>query len=395
MARILFIWELGEGLGHVSRMEVLAARLKDEGHDVRFAIRDLELAGRFLAERGYEPMAAPTSVVMPIRGPDSNQPTSVADILGAIGFADSDRLTPYIYAWDNLIADYAPDLVILDYAPTAGLALYGSKIPVCVIGDGFSTPPGHLEAFRPYRQARPAFDPKHLLAEANKVQRVRGRPELSRLPEVFAGSRQLVVTYPELDCWAGDRLEPAIGPLQSPKPMTLREPVRDYFAYLSAHHRQIDVLVKGLAESRREGLIFIRDAAPEFKDHMRRLNLNVVDQPQNMSEMIETSSVIIHHGGIGTSEAVLVGGRPQMIAPRHVEQSMNMSSLGKSGVITGLALSAKIEPGHVQQALDRIIQHSDVRSNALNVAKTLTSRGDGPIQIALSTCQELLKQGGA
>lgn len=44
MATILFAWELGAGLGHINLMRPLAEGLRQRGHDVRLALRDLSRA---------------------------------------------------------------------------------------------------------------------------------------------------------------------------------------------------------------------------------------------------------------------------------------------------------------------------------------------------------------
>lgn len=44
MSRILFVWELGAHFGHLSRDIPVAQRLCEEGHQVRFAVRDTRAA---------------------------------------------------------------------------------------------------------------------------------------------------------------------------------------------------------------------------------------------------------------------------------------------------------------------------------------------------------------
>jgi hypothetical protein len=91
-ASVLFAWELGDGLGHVSRLLRIADRLRSAGLACRFVVRNLELAGRAVQSAGFEVLQSPIARVEAIRGPDGTQPVTVGDILGAIGFGSVDRL---------------------------------------------------------------------------------------------------------------------------------------------------------------------------------------------------------------------------------------------------------------------------------------------------------------
>ena len=202
---VLFAWELGDGLGHVSRLIKIAERLRDAGVRCRFAVRQLELAGRAVQSAGFEVLQAPLARVEPIRGPDGTQPVTVGDILGAVGFSGVERLAPLVAGWHGLIELAAPDLVVTDYAPTANLALFGGPVPWIPIGDGFTLQPFETEQFLPFRKARPAFEEVRLLEVVGKVQSARGRPTPSRLPLLFEGTQRYVITLPELDPWRAVR----------------------------------------------------------------------------------------------------------------------------------------------------------------------------------------------
>jgi UDP:flavonoid glycosyltransferase YjiC (YdhE family) len=53
--------------------------------------------------------------------------------------------------------------------------------------------------------------------------------------------------------------------------------------------------------------------------------------------------VVIHHGGINTTEAVLAVGRPQLFVPRHVEQLLNAQMAMAMG--TGVAMQTRASSG--------------------------------------------------
>lgn len=386
---VLFAWELGDGLGHVSRLIKIAERLRGQGVRCRFLVRNLELAGRAVQSAGFDVLQAPIARVEPIRGPDGTQPVTVGDILGAIGFASAERLAPLVGAWASAIDLVAPDLVVTDYAPTANLALYGGPIPWIPIGDGFTLPPFATERFLPFRKARPAFDERHLLETIAGVQAGRRRPAVERLPTLFEGTRRYVVTLPELDPWHRVRTSPGIGPIAPPPQPVESQPENAYFAYLSAAYAFTGRVLEGLLASGRPGSVFVRDSAPAQRDAWRRQGLTVWDEPQSMQRMAERAAAIVHHAGVGTSEQVLGLGRPQLLIPRHFEQFANTDALGRIGVAVSLRGGGKFAPADVGQALGMLVDGDRFRARAAAFARELASRPANALDTVAAACLDL------
>lgn len=388
--RAVFVWELGDGLGHASRLLRIADRLRQDGVESLFVLRNIEVGGAFVKRRGYPILQAPVSRVEPIRGPDTNQPVTMGDILGSIGFASVDRLAPYVEAWSALFDCLAPDLVISDFAPMANLAVYGGSIPLVVIGDGFTLPPVGDPEFRPFRDARPAYEEAAMRAVVSAVQTARGRPAPDRLPALFAGDRQFVITLPELDQWAQSRPAPAIGPLDPLVGPIDDTPEKDYFCYLSAGYEHTGRVLEGLVKSGRSGSVFLRDSRPALRDHWRAKGLTVHDGPRDMREEAGRSRVIIHHGGVGTCEQILALGRPQMLIPRHYEQTSNTRRLMTQGCAVGLRGGGNFEVDHVVAALSAAVERQEIAATARTVAEALAARPSNALETIAVACRELL-----
>ena len=101
MARILLAWELGDGFGHVSRMLTIAEELRDRGHDCVFVVRNLEVVAARVQAAGFDVLPAPTQAIR-YAASNGHPPTSVGDILAFIGFAEVERLRPFIKNLDQL-----------------------------------------------------------------------------------------------------------------------------------------------------------------------------------------------------------------------------------------------------------------------------------------------------
>lgn len=387
---VLFAWELGDGLGHVTRLLRIAERLRARGLHCRFAVRHLELAGRTVQNAGFEVLQAPLARVEAIRGPDGGtQPVTVGDILGAVGFSSVERLAPLVAGWQSLLDLAAPDLVVTDYAPVANLALFGGPVPWVPVGDGFTLPPYETERFEPFRKAVPAFEEAALLAVAAVVQSERGRPAPARLPLLFEGTARFVVTLPELDTWRRLRSVQAVGPIATPPSPVEGAPVDGYFAYLSAGFAHTERVLEGLAACGRRGSVFLRDSAPAQRQAWRDRGLAMWEEPQDLRVMAERAAAIIHHAGIGTAEQTLGLGRPQLLVPRHFEQFANADSLGGLGVAVALRGGGRFTAADVGKALAMLEPGGRFAVRAAECGRALARRRRDALETVSAACFDL------
>ena len=248
-----------------------------------------------------------------------------------------------------------------------------------------------MKRFPPFRRARPAFDDAEILKTVSHVQAQRGRQPLDRLPQLFAGSAHEVITLPELDPFRDQRRHLGIGPISGTPDPIESQPTQDYFAYLSAGYRFTAKILDGLIASGRPGSIYLRDSAGQARDRLRGFGLNIHEDAQDMSEMAERSAIIIHHGGVGTSETVLALGRPQLVVPRHAEQWLNASSLGRLGVAIAIRANDALSTKQVSDALATIRTRSDFAEQAKSVSAKLAERPKDALDHVLSVCDRLAR----
>lgn len=386
----LFVWELGDGLGHVNRLLRIAERLRAERVDCRFVVRNIETAGREVRSHGFEILQAPIATIEPIRGPDTTSPVTSGDILGSVGFGRIERLGPLVDAWATLFDLVRPDLVVSDYSPTAGMALYGGRIPNLVIGDGFTLPPVELPELPAFRPGRPAFPDQTILDVMRALQERRGRRAPDRVAAIFGGDRQFVVTLPELDVWSEHRATSAVGPIGITHQPARAVPDGTYFAYLSAQYPPTGEVLKGLRLGGFEGIVYLRDSQSAQRDHLRRNGFDVRDTPVDLAEAAERASVIIHHGGIGTCEAAMYLGRPQLLVPRHFEHTTNARRLGRLGIAYSMRSAGKFRPEDVVTAMTGLASDPGPARSADGVARALASRPADALNRVVAASLELL-----
>ena len=372
--RILFIWELGDGLGHVSRMLPLARRLQRDGETCLFAVRNVENSYKVLGETGMTLLQAP--ITQPVTDYDGKASIGAyGDIMETVGYGRVERLHALLSAWDGLYETARPDLIVADYSPTALLAASG-RIPAMAIGDWFTLPPSSLDAFPHLRDGGPRIEEARLLEVVREAQRRRGAPSPRALPGILDCAAPFIITLPELDCYANLRARPAVGPL-SPleEPLESFEREADYFAYLSLGFRPTAVVLDALSKMPIRGSIYLRDASALQRDAWREKGLVIHDSPQNMRDMARQSAVMIHHGGLGTVETVFALGRPQMLIPRHLEQGVNAQMAGQLRLAVGMRTGGRFEPEHIIQALRHALDSPELHENAARKAGELAERG--------------------
>jgi hypothetical protein len=123
---VFYAWEIGEGLGHITSFLPLALELRQRGHDVITALRELPRAEN-IGRHGFAMLQAPLWQGTPLNPP--RPPMSYAELLFFFGYLDASRSTAMIKAWTGLMSLIAPDLIIANHAPTALIAARVLGIP--------------------------------------------------------------------------------------------------------------------------------------------------------------------------------------------------------------------------------------------------------------------------
>lgn len=386
MGRILLAWELGDGLGHVSRLLPIATALNALGHECLLAVRDLVSGFPLTRDQNLWLFQSPYVQVPTPVGPV--QTGSFSDILAVAGFTDQVRLAATVQAWSDLIAFARPDLVIADFSPALCLALYGSATPLIVIGDGFTLPPDREGSFPAFPGLQPTRPEEEVLATFQAVQQERRRPIPPYLGALFPKSTSYVVTLPELDPYASERGGEAIGALERHVPAAAT-PSQDWFAYLSLDDPRAKVAIDALSAHDSVGSLHLRNATSAEIKALRDRGLTVHDTPQDLGGAIGGSKIVIHHGGLGVAQAALSIGRPQLLLPRQLEQRLNAHSLGVLGVALGMG--RKFTGEDFVTALTRAVDDADLHARARQRAEVIEKRNAGSaLDVIVAACQARL-----
>ncbi|MDH3452779.1 MAG: hypothetical protein OEN20_10180, partial [Gammaproteobacteria bacterium] len=110
--RVLVVWELGGGYGHVAQLPQLAQQLAQAGHEAVFALRDLSQVEMSLGRQGLRLLQAPLWLPRPAGLPPT---ANYAELLYTCGYLEVERLGAVVRAWRELYALVAPDVVLLNH----------------------------------------------------------------------------------------------------------------------------------------------------------------------------------------------------------------------------------------------------------------------------------------
>jgi len=346
MARYLFAWELGGDYGHLARLLPVALDLRQRGHEVVFAVRDLMGAEKLLSPHGLTYYQAPLWLRKVTQLPAA---ISYPELLMRFGFLKADALTGICRAWRNLIAMLQPDAIVLDHAPTALLATRGLQLARINFGDGFCIPPHGrpMPYFRWWQRenmARVQDSEQHAVTTANQVLVALGAPTLSGLGELRDCDDSMMCSFAELDHYPDRNENDYLGPIFSlGQGVDLPWPASNgpkIFAYLKPEFAALDAILAGLQKSGSSVLAHVPGAARQTLQTFSTGSMVVSAEPLDIARMRASCDLAICHGGAGTTAAMLLAGKPLMVFPMQMEQTMAAHRLVGMGVATVLAAEA-------------------------------------------------------
>lgn len=334
VARILFAWELGGGLGHVVPHLSLIDGLIARGHEICFALRNTT-AHALLAQRGVKCLQAPVH-----RGTVANpfqSPLTYVHILHNCGYDNPERLRGLVQGWRSLFERVQPDLTVFDHAPSAILASTDFSIRRVALGTGFYVPPDvyplpnlRLSVTLPTDELRASED--RTLSVINAVRDQLQLGPLARIADLFRLDAKIFRTYPELDHYR-DRTDgeyagipPSAG---GAAPVWPAGKGRRVFAYLKTPGAR--EVLRALRTAQQPALVYIHGNDPDVKREFSAPHLNFSDRPLDISAVARSCGVAILNGTHDTAVHFLLAGIPVINLPLHLEQSIVAARIAELG----------------------------------------------------------------
>ena len=391
MAKILFVWEIGAGSGHIMPYVKLISRLQEKGHEIGFVMRSLHMAGEIFHGRGVKfyqgPVVLPryVDVIMPI--------DSYPKVLHNAGYDRASRLSGMISAWRNLIELIDPDLMLFDYSPTAMLATRDMDAGRIAIGTGFHLPPDIRPIPKFISSGKDKQEQNELLEFENKVLNtinealeLNGLKPLACFAELLDADKKILRTFAEMDHYGRREDATYAGILKSPPGEPPEWPPFNgpkIFAYLKPF-KALPMLFDMLNRKRYPTLVYA-DKIPQ--DVMRTAaseTLKFVNNPQDMDAIGQQADTVICNAGHGTTTEMLLSGVPLLLLPLNAEQRMVAANVERIGA--GLA-APMLSPKGMEEKLDKILNMPDFKESAKKFALSYSEFKD---EQSLDTMLELI-----
>lgn len=387
--RVLLAWELGGGLGHVSKLMLLAERLLANGCDIWAACQNLVSAQATLGRLPIHLLQAPVWASAPGNVPE---PINYAGILARKGWMDVTGLTGLVRGWRDLMHAVAPNLIVANHAPTVLLACRGMETPIVFADTTFGIPPPTApfpcmrywqgEELIP-RMERIETD---VLGVANTVLAALRLPRLRHLCDLFTDVATCLLGFEELDHYPLRGAAEYIGPLYASELGDTTEwPCAEgkrLFLYLDATHVAFQRTLAELARLPHSALVYAAGLDDDACAQLSRASLRVTNRPLRVREVLTRADWVIHHAGIGLAAQALLAGVPLLMLPKHLEQAMfavRVAELRAGRVLPG---DPRLLPEALHEALDDATCAEHARRFAARhaghsaeaVAETLTER---------------------
>lgn len=340
MGKIVFTWELGEGIGHIVPYVSLVESLQAQGHEVILILKDLTPAESLLGKLKVTCLQAPNRT-HPIPNP-IRVPCTYTHILHNNGFSDLGSLTGMVKRWRALFDMLKPSLAIFDHSPTAVLAARGYDFKKIHMGTGFTIPPDvyplpNLRTWLKIKPERLYREEDYILGVMNRVLARLNAPSLKRIGELFSHDARVLMTYKELDPYGERPNETYWGTLMTPigeDPVWPDVPGKRIFAYLKSFPA-LSSFLSLINKLTTPTLAYIPGLAPSVRAKYATPALRFVDRPLNMERVTAECDLGILNGTHTTTANLLMAGKPTLHFPLYLEQHLTAQKI--EGLGAGLS----------------------------------------------------------
>jgi len=204
MRTILFIWELGSGLGHLLPFQQVCHYLDSDEYKIYIASRNIPLAKEVFEKPNINFIEAPFENI------NTNQPlnaTCYTDLLISDGFNNNQILMERVIKWNEIYSLVKPDIIIFDHSPSALLSALSFSFKKIIIGSGFLCPPsgnpfGDFFEHFPNLNQNPdiTFRQNYILNNCNDVLQKISQPPIKYISDLYSQANETFITsFKEFD----------------------------------------------------------------------------------------------------------------------------------------------------------------------------------------------------
>lgn len=298
-----------------------------------------------------------------------------------MGFERVPEARSTIGQWHAQFEMVKPAAVLVDASPLALYAARSAGLPAVVIGHGFEIPPEQepRPCFMPWIEnsaAKTAELEVRLEASLKELAKTmpacHGEKAPTSLKDLFHSDRVALCTWPELDHFdrnAGIASSFSVytGPIWS-EPSdgeALNWPDGSgpkVLCYLNLRDKRYDLVWQALKSHEANVLIISPSGVPKACEAARGWGIKVAERPIQLSPLMKDCDAVVGHGGMGLTSMALHAGKPMLLFPEHMEQTILAYRLGKQGLALG-TIRLKVKTG-ITTKIDQLLNSDTLKQQA-------------------------------
>ncbi|MES2933760.1 MAG: nucleotide disphospho-sugar-binding domain-containing protein [Pseudomonadota bacterium] len=346
MANVVYAWEMGDDLGHVSAFLPIANVLRVRGWPVTCITKQVDVAVERVRAAGFEWQRAPVA-----RTVTADRLFHALIIRYESGLSSAPSALYLIRSWMSLLQSCQCELLVADFAPVARLAAYALGIP-CVTVD-----PSAFFSID-FSDGTPGFAPTVskemidqatalLLADVNTALRTIGVKPIDHINDINRGDRNYHLNHPELapfdryangTYWgpviAHERTDAAVSwPVVAADAGGLAPALasKKIFAYLKGNCPESENILSALRDLGVPALAYLSGFKNATLMTIGGPSLQLHLAPLPMANVLEQADLVICHAGIGMINQALHAKVPLLCMPMYLEQRINAENVTALG----------------------------------------------------------------
>lgn len=354
MPKLLFTWEYGADLGHVSNFLPIAKHIAVQGWNVEFVIpsrvRGYERAKQLVEQNSFPCFDAPGSAVGEEVRTAINGHAQMLETL--IGLRSTQEVSFFIRAWTQLLEQHRPDIVVGDYSVLSLIAARDLGIPTVSLDQGWFVPELNDDApsvnfnqlFQSLRRSdRRFYDESQASEIAQSEQRVLTRVNralgngkldvIDTFNDVYRSDLILRTNFAELSpiphrdssVFVGQLAPQSKAPVvEWPNSSIERAKV---FVYLKAGSPVLEHIIEVLKESDYSVVCFISGVSSAYATAQSTDSFRMLSSAVNVPYLLEAANLVISNAGAGLTAQALLAGVPLVTVPLWTEQRLNANRI--------------------------------------------------------------------
>jgi UDP:flavonoid glycosyltransferase YjiC (YdhE family) len=190
-------------------------------------------------------------------------------------------------------------------------------------------------------------------------------PAIQQVADLFEAEAKLICGRPELDVYGQRANGTYIGPINNiesgDSPNWPAGDGRKVFVYLKPRYPHFEPLLKAFAQTSARFLIFSPGIANAVIQRHTDKCLHFSTTPLRMAEVRTDCDAAVCHAG-GTTDVMLEAGKPLLLLPMQMEQTMTSRRVESLGA--GLHLPFEGNPGEIGKLLKSVLTNACYRRQA-------------------------------